>query len=99
MKSNPIIQIDFGKPIFKILVLGLVLIATIFSSFLPGSQSLEVNRLPPNRSEISSIISLNISVLDSSLKVEIDVNCIYMITVSQHLKFFELHNLQIDPSS
>ena len=90
MNLNDVIQIDLSKYPIKLIFAGIVIIFTIISSFGEKSHAEELNKLPRDRNELTSIKEITMKHSNSLITVELYIDYIFQITLDQHLKFLHL---------
>lgn len=87
---NRVVQIDLGKYPVKLVLAVAVFFLTVISATGEKSHAIELNKLPRNRTELTSIKSTNIISEDNLVTLEMKIDCIYPITLQQHFKFLKL---------
>lgn len=90
MNYNDVIQIDLNKYPVKLILAVLVILLTIISSFGEKSHAEELNKLPRDRNELTSIKDIVMQYSDGLISVELFIDYIFEITLNQHLKFLHL---------
>ena len=90
MNYNDVIQIDLNKNPIKLILAVLVIFFTIISSFGEKSHAEELNKLPRDRNELTSIKDIVMQYSDGLISVELYIDYIFDITLNQHLKFLHL---------
>jgi hypothetical protein len=86
-----VIQIDLGNYPVKLFFAIIVIILTIWSSYRGTTHLEELNRLPRNRSELTSVKSARLTSNGFSITADLEIEAIYSVTVTQHYKFLFLN--------
>lgn len=90
MNFNDVIQIDLSKYPIKLIFAGIIIFFTVLSSFGEKSHAEEINKLPRDRNELTSIKEISMNYSNGLITVELYIEYIFEITLNQHLKFLHL---------
>lgn len=84
------VQIDLAKYPVKTILAILVLILTVLSSMGEKSRAIELNSLPENRNELTSITGTKLSWNGNGITAAFETKCIFQITMDQHIRFMKV---------
>lgn len=90
MNPNDIIQIDLSQYPIKLIFAVLVIFFSIISSFGEKSHAEELNKLPRDRNELTSIKETSLHYSNGFIVVEMYIDFIFQITLDQHIRFLRL---------
>jgi hypothetical protein len=88
---NTVVQIDLGKYPMKLIFAVIVTILTILSAMGEKSHIYELNQLPRNRTELTSIKSFDLTSNGITITATVRIEYIYRVTLDQHFRFLFLH--------
>ena len=90
MAMETVVQIDLAKYPIKYILGVLLLFLTIIASFGEKSHAVELNHLPPDRNELTSITGTELTSDGNTVKGVFYIDCIFDITADQHIRFMRL---------
>ena len=96
MNLFDVVQIDLANYPIKAILSVIVIIFTVISSFFEKSYAEEINKLPSDRNELTSIKEIYIKYSNQFIIVELHIDYIYEVTLEQHLKFLHMKVLHND---
>lgn len=85
-----VIHVDLAKYHLGLIFAVIVLVLTILSSFGEKNHVQELNNLPDDRNELSSIKDVQLSTDGKHVLADVFVDYIYPITLNQHARFIHL---------
>ena len=85
-----IVTIDFGRYPIKWMLIGATLLLSVVLSLGEGGHVKELNRLPRDRDELTSIKNSGIEINGESIVVSMRVEYIYPITLEMHMRLLRV---------
>ena len=81
-----IVNIDLSKGKYKFMVIGAVILISLLSCVTDRGYANELNKLPPNRTEMDSIKNISFSFYNNAFHSDIDLEYIFAATPKAHIK-------------